>query len=139
MNSAARQAAEQIAALINSRVQSPRIDEMEAIIAGVTARHDTPQDDQTLAALRQKIAEVARTQRSLRLTDGEHADLDKADAADNELTAMSKRIFAARPITIHNLKLRAVTRQTLARARCRREMDGAGASAPRGKTRLSPT
>jgi hypothetical protein len=109
MDSAARQAAEQIAALINSRVQSPRIDEMEAIIAGATARYDKPQDDQTLAALRQKIAEVARLYEVAKAEpDGERADLDKADAADNELTAISKRIFATWPITISNLQLRAL-------------------------------
>jgi hypothetical protein len=38
MNSRARRAAEQVAALINSRVSSPRIDELEAIIGNVIAR-----------------------------------------------------------------------------------------------------
>ena len=32
----------------------------------------------------------------------------KADSADAELSAMSERIFATRPITLHSLKLRAV-------------------------------
>jgi len=40
--------------------------------------------------------------------DGERTGTDKADAADNELAAISKRIFASRPITLHNLKQRAV-------------------------------
>lgn len=40
--------------------------------------------------------------------DGERADLDKADAADNELTAISKRIFATWPVTIRNLQQRAL-------------------------------
>jgi hypothetical protein len=231
MNSPARQAAEQIAALINSRASSPRVDELEAIIAGVAtckntsalamtpapavlewhrklaegdrkwkgselsdqewaamfdeqcvmarqafarpvrswedvallgamclywnfAHHDENDqqhlhmllaktdhygmDEQTLAhllkaictmggfvpgeipttgtaaisaedvdlcALRQKLAETSKL---YEIDDGSHAATEKADAADNELTALSERIFATRPITLHNLKQRAV-------------------------------
>jgi hypothetical protein len=222
MNNPARQAAEQIAALINSRAQSPRIDELEVIIAGVATRQDastqvmTPapavlewhrmlaeddrrwmgrslsdgewsamldgqcarakqafaspvrswedvallgaiamtynfahhdehdlehmrmllakndhygMDEQSLAhllkaictmggfapgeipttgiaaisaedvdlcALRQKLAETSKL---YEVDDGSHAATEKADAADNELTALSERIFATRPIT----------------------------------------
>ena len=109
MNSAARQAAEQIAALINSRVQSPRIDEMEAIIAGVTTRQHacahTAQDDPALAALQQRLEAVTQQYR-----DAQHCDeaTKRADDADRELGVVSRRIFDARPITLHNLKQRAV-------------------------------
>jgi hypothetical protein len=233
MNSPARQAAEQIAALINSRMQSPRVDEMEAIVAGVMkcqhtsipamtlapavrewhrklAEHDRkwmppagdlsdeewdvmfdsqvllaqqafakpvqswedvallgaiamywnfPHHDQDdlqymqarltqadhfgmdeqsvahllkaictmggfapgeipttgtaaisaedvdLCALPQKLAETSKL---YEIDDGSHAATEKADAADNELTALSERIFATHPVTIHNLKQRAV-------------------------------
>jgi hypothetical protein len=229
MDNPARAAAEQIAGLINSRVQSPRIDEMEAIIAGAMTCQDTTthittpspavlewhrqlaeddrkwngtklsdaerdalhdgqvsrakqafarpvqswedvallgamcmywnfshhdegdqesmrellartdhigMDQQTLAhllkaictmggfapgeipttattaisaedvdALRQRLADIEQL---YEIDDGSHAATEKADAADNELTALSERIFAARPITLHNLKQRAL-------------------------------
>ena len=54
------QAAQEIAALINSRPISPRIDELEAVISSVMTRQDARQEEQTLAALQQKIAEVDR-------------------------------------------------------------------------------
>ena len=52
------QAAQEIAALINSRPRSPRVEELEAIISGVSdgSRHDG--GDQTLAALRQRLEAV---------------------------------------------------------------------------------
>ena len=229
MDNPARAAAEQIAGLINSRVQSPRIDEMEAIIAGAMTCQDTTthittpspavlewhrqlaeddrkwngtklsdaerdalhdgqvsrakqafarpvqswedvallgamcmywnfshhdegdqenmrellartdhigMDQQTLAhllkaictmggfapgeipttattaisaedvdALRQRLADLEQL---YEIDDGSHAATEKADAADNELTALSERIFATRPITLHNLKQRAL-------------------------------
>jgi len=56
-------------------------------------------------ALRQRLADL---QQLYEIDDGSHAATEKADAADNELTALSERIFATRPITLHNLKQRAV-------------------------------
>ena len=103
------QAAQEIAVLINSRPVSPRIDELEAVISSVMTRQDARQEEQTLAALQQKIAEVDRLYAVAKAEPaGQRALLDRADAADNELAAISKRIFAARPVTLHNLKLRAV-------------------------------
>jgi hypothetical protein len=94
------QAAQEIAALINSRPVSPRVDELDAIISSVLTCQHTWREDQTLAALQQKLDEATRL--------NESDDRDKADAADKALEAVTKRIFAARPITLHNLKLRAV-------------------------------
>jgi hypothetical protein len=69
------------------------------------------QDDPTLAALEQKLAQVDQFYEVARGPAEEKGWLplrDKADAADNDLTALSRRIFAARPITLHNLQQRAV-------------------------------
>jgi hypothetical protein len=74
----------------------------------------TAQDDPSLAALGQKLAEVDQlyeAAKDLGEGGGDPAKaeaIDRADAADSELTELSRRIFAARPITLHNLKLRAV-------------------------------
>jgi hypothetical protein len=79
------------------------------------------QDDPTLAVLQERLAEVDRLHdEAKRLYDApEHlgrnrgadpalaATNEKADEADFALTELSKRIFAARPITANNLKLRA--------------------------------
>ena len=76
------------------------------------------QDDPTLAALQERLREVDRLHdEAKRLYDvaGRNrgadpalaAANDKADEADFALTELSKRIFAVRPITAHNLKLRA--------------------------------
>jgi hypothetical protein len=62
-------------------------------------------EDVDLCALRQKLAETSKL---YEIDDGSHAATEKADAADNELTALSERIFATRPITLHNLKQRAL-------------------------------
>jgi hypothetical protein len=68
-------------------------------------------DDPSLSALQQKMDEVDRLYEAVKGID-EGADWlpaqAKADAADNDLTALSKRIFAAQPITIHNVKQRAL-------------------------------
>jgi hypothetical protein len=124
MISPARQAAEQIAALINSRVQSPRVDEMEAIVAGVmTCQHTsviamTPvggfapgEEDFSLAALQQKVDAVHQLYeeaRGIGRGDAHDLALDKANAGDSELSAIARRVFDARPITLSNLKQRAV-------------------------------
>jgi hypothetical protein len=109
----ARQAAEEIATLINSRAQSPRIDELEAAIAGAMTRQHacaraTAEGDPSLCALRQKLQEVNQLYEAAKDTDDWLPARDRADAADNDLAELSRRIFATRPITLHNLKLRAV-------------------------------
>jgi hypothetical protein len=63
------------------------------------------EEDVDLCFLRQRLADL---QQLYDIDDGSHAATEKTDAADNELTALPERIFAARPITPHNLKLRAV-------------------------------
>ena len=56
------QAAQEISALINSRAQSPGVDELEAIISGVTSRQHacahTAQDDPSLCDLQQMLAAI---------------------------------------------------------------------------------
>jgi hypothetical protein len=80
------------------------------------------QDDPTLATLQERLREVDRlydeAQRLYAAAErlGRNRGADPAlaaanrtaDGADCALTELSKRIFAARPITAHNLKLRAV-------------------------------
>jgi len=112
----ALQAAQEISTLINSRAQSPRVDELEAIIAGVTTRQHacahTTQDDPSLCALQQKVDAVHQlyeeAQRSEGDGDAKCATLDKANAGDSELSAIARRVFDARPLTLPNLKQRAV-------------------------------
>jgi hypothetical protein len=82
------------------------------------------QDDPTLAELQERLREVDRLhdeakqsydaaeKTALGRIRGADPALaaanNKADEADFALTELSKRIFAARPISLHNLKLRAV-------------------------------
>ena len=58
----ALQAAQEISTLINARAQSPRIDEMEAVIVGAMPRQHAcaraTEDDPSLCALGQKLQEV---------------------------------------------------------------------------------
>ena len=140
MDSAARQAAEQIAALINSRVQSPRIDEMEAIIAGVTHVNTRyahkAQDDPSLAALRQRSEAALGNKDAQRLRRG--------SPKRPTMPTVSWRRFPGAsslpgPSPLHNLKQRAV----LARywhqfAYDAEKWTTSRRTAAAGKTRLSP-
>jgi hypothetical protein len=68
-------------------------------------------DDPSLSVLQQKLKEVDQLSEIAKGLDDEKDWVparSKADAADAELSAMSERIFATRPITLHSLKLRAV-------------------------------
>ena len=69
------------------------------------APYTRAQDDPSLAALQQRLEAVTQQYR-----DAQHCDeaTKKADDADREMGVVSKRIFDARPITLHNLKQRAV-------------------------------
>jgi hypothetical protein len=113
------EAATQIVGLINSRPATPWSHEIEAIVARAVATGDVAsnipvharQDDPTLAALQERLREVDRLHEAARGPADEKDWLplrDRADAADNDLMVLSRRIFAARPIDVHNLKLRAV-------------------------------
>jgi hypothetical protein len=113
MSEAYRAAAQEIATLINTRPQSPHVDELEAIIAGAMPRQHacaraTTEDDPSLCALRQKLQEVNQLYEAAKDNDDWLPARDMADAADNELTELPRRIFATRPVTLHNLKQRAV-------------------------------
>jgi hypothetical protein len=62
-------------------------------------------DDPSLCYLRQRLEAVGQQYK-----DAQHCDeaTKRADAADGEMSELSKRIFDARPVTLHNLKQRAV-------------------------------
>src|SRR5262245_52507576 len=102
------QSAQAVAALVNLPPSRPRVDECEAVVATVLTPRDGKRDDRTLAALQQKIDEVDRLYEVAKAEpEDERTELDKAITADEQLSALSKRIFASPP-TIHNLRLRAV-------------------------------
>jgi hypothetical protein len=112
----ALQAAREICTLINSRAQSPRVDELVAIIADVTTHQHsclhTVQDNPSICALQQKVDAVHQLYEEARGiardSDAHDPTLDKANAGDSELSEIARRVFNTRPITLSNLKQRAV-------------------------------
>jgi hypothetical protein len=66
------------------------------------------EEDVDLRTLRQRLAAVGKLYDDARDSDDKDGATERADAADKDLSALSERIFATRPITLHNLQQRAV-------------------------------
>jgi hypothetical protein len=84
---------------VHARLDDPRLAALEERLREVDQLHD---EAKRLYAAAKHLGKKRGADPALA------AGNQKADEADFALTELSKRIFAARPITLHNLKLRAV-------------------------------
>jgi hypothetical protein len=105
MYSPARQAAEQIAALINSRVQSPRIDELEAIIAGVTTPQPVCAHVGPLGPVGQELAAAFFDWDRARIRDSEELDDHEARARQDIIAEKTAALFAIGVRSFADLRL----------------------------------